>query len=456
MALDPTNLDNFELLSNMQGNIIKGHGREHTTHIFVHFDANKKTQAKELIKGLAEEGFITSAQKQLRDRELFKRNGKPGGLFASFYLSASGYKALDLLPPPDDSFNIGMKNIVTQKKLQDPALTKWEKGYQEDIHAMLLLAHNDEDEMAIVAKEMLLKFEMVSRIVHIEYGNAIRNANGDGLEHFGYVDGVSQPLFLQDEVDDFKKGKPEPLIWDPEADIDLVLVPDLSGSAVAMGSYFVFRKLEQKVKSFKMAEEALAGRLGLGGEDAERAGAMLVGRYEDGTPLTLNKKDGIIGSGIANNFDYQNDAAGAKCPFHAHVRKTNPRGAGFETLQDEKMHRMARRGIPYGKRHVSTELDPLPIQMPDEGVGLLFMSYQADISKQFEFIQQNWVNNPDFPALNNGSDPILGQGTVSEGVFAKVYDNASSLQREKFESFVTMKGGEYFFAPSIAFLQSLH
>src|SRR5258706_7935620 len=323
---------------------------------------------------------------------------------------------------------------------------------------MILLDNDDVDKMGRVAREMIDEIDSkFCRILHVEYGHAIRNENGDGIEHFGYVDGVSQPLFLQDEVDEFKKDKPLPLKWDPEAPLGLVLVDDtLAGDPIAKGSYFVFRKLEQKVKAFNEAEEKLASNLGLTGDDAERAGAMIVGRYEDGTPLTLNEEDGIIGSGAENNFNYDNDTLGAKCPFHAHIRKSNPRGTGLhEPPADEKKHIMARRGIPFGFRNVNTNIGPSIAQMPVNGVGLLFMSYQANLANQFEFIQSNWVNNPDFPSPGNGSDPILGQGTLSKGKFAKIYDNAATLTQQPFNSFVTLKGGEYFFAPSVMFLKKI-
>jgi len=456
MALNPNDLANFDLLSNLQGNILKGHGREHTTHIFIHFDSSKIAQAKKWIKKFANDR-LTSAQKQLKQREVFKRNGIPGGIFSSFYLSATGYAALGFAQPSDPSFRAGMKSNATKAKLKDPDKATWDQGYNTDIHAMVLLANDNSDEMGRVAMEMIEELDVFSNIVHVEYGHAIRNENGDGIEHFGYVDGVSQPLFLQDEVDEFKKGKTLPLSWDPEAPLDLVLVPDvLAGDPTAKGSYFVFRKLEQKVKAFNEAEEALATSLGLTDEDAERAGAMIVGRYEDGTPLTLNEEDGVIGSGAENNFNYSNDTLGAKCPFHAHIRKSNPRGTGLhETPANEKKHIMARRGIPFGFRNVNTHISPSIAQMPDNGVGLLFMSYQADLGNQFEFIQQNWVNDPNFPSTGNGSDPILGQGSVSNGKFAKKYNDASTLTAKPFNSFVTLKGGEYFFAPSVKFLKNI-
>ena len=53
--------------------------------------------------------------------------------------------------------------------------------------------------------------------------------------------------------------------------------PAAPDPTVHLGSYFIFRKLEQNVRRFKEGEEQLASDLGLVDEDRERAGAMLVG-----------------------------------------------------------------------------------------------------------------------------------------------------------------------------------
>ena len=75
------------------------------------------------------------------------------------------------------------------------------------------------------------------------------------------------------------------------------------------GSYFVFRKLEQNVRLFKDEEEKLADRLGLTGDDAERAGAMIIGRFEDGTPLAVQADAGSH-SPVQNDFTYDSDGDG--------------------------------------------------------------------------------------------------------------------------------------------------
>jgi hypothetical protein len=185
---------------------------------------------------------------------------------------------------------------------------------------------------------------------------------------------------------------------------------------------------------------------------------MLVGRFEDGTPIQVSGEEGMIGSGAFNNFDYDTND-NSKCPFHAHIRKSNPRRD-----DEDKKHIMARRGIPYGHRDVPTNVKQDFHQMPEVGVGLLFMSFQRSITNQFEFIQKKWVNNPTFPNFDDtkpdGIDPIIGQdgnGNISKGIFPTKYgdDSPSSLKEGSFESAVTMKGGEYFFAPSITFLKTL-
>jgi deferrochelatase/peroxidase EfeB len=199
---------------------------------------------------------------------------------------------------------------------------------------------------------------------------------------------------------------------------------------------------------------------------------MLVGRFEDGTPVTLSDEEGMIGAGAANNFNYQADADGLKCPFHAHIRKTNPRGSGGSppgtpadpgaNLEFDKGRVMARRGIPYGMREVTTEFDCEPEQVPtDGGFGLLFQSFQADIEMQFEFIQKQWANASRFPFSNpagaSGVDPLIGQATsATERDFNwPAGHGVPGPIPHSFASFIKVRGGAYFFAPSLTTLASL-
>lgn len=460
-SIDYRNITFDTFLANLQGNILKGHGRDNTVHFIIKFKTGKSAESKAWTKMFAEEK-ITSLKEQLRQRELFKRKGTPGGLFAGIYFTNSFYTYLGL---DTSHFENGFRQGMKHAHLSDPPVTEWEKEYQGDFHAMILLAHDNPIELGKESKLLIEQLDnpatplqSIADIITIEYGSAIRNANGDGLEHFGYVDGISQPLFLKDEVDRYVSENIAPIKFDPAAELDLVLFADpLTAAPDSFGSYFVYRKLEQDVRGFNKAEESVADTLGLSGDDRDRAGAMIVGRFEDGTPVTISGKDKMISSGIMNNFDYKesigghDDSAGARCPFHAHVRKVNPRRNAAD-----KSHIMARRGIPYGHRNVSTTISQTFVQMPKSGIGLLFMSFQKSIQNQFEFIQTAWANNAAFPSSGTGVDDIIGQGAGSrKSKYAKIYNDSASMQQATFNNFVTLKGGEYFFAPSIPFLLAL-
>lgn len=484
--IDQNDLKFDDLLSNLQGNILKGHGRDHTANIFVEFDPAQRAAVQAWIHEFAE-NEVTSAKKQLKENERFKRHGIPGGLFAGLYLSAKGYEFFQVpaVKRPDDaSFGLGMEKA----KLNDPPTSDWEPTFRDlNIHVMLLLGHDDKMTLSVEAARIIAALRpltttdpFVSSAIRTEYGNAIRNANGDGLEHFGYVDGISQPLFFKDENEQFKAtatpatpSAPGGLTWDPFAPLKLVLVKDRGVTTTdACGSYFVFRKLEQDVRAFKVAEQAIATALGLvSKEDRELTGALVVGRYEDGTPVTLTPVAGMIGSGMANNFDYHADTDGLRCPFQAHIRKSNPRGTGNgEPLKGEKAHIMARRGIPFGLREVTPAIESEPEQFPSGGgVGLLFQSFQANLKDQFEFIQTAWVNDatfpftvpPSTPPRHTGIDPIIGQSatpappTDRAYEWPSVYGQPGPTKPARFEQFVKMKGGQYFFAPSIDGLKAL-
>ncbi|MFC7583033.1 Dyp-type peroxidase [Nonomuraea antimicrobica] len=201
------------------------------------------------------------------------------------------------------------------------------------------------------------------------------------------------------------------------------------------------------MRAFKEIERDLADALGLAGADRPRAGAMLVGRFKDGTPLTVKPKAG--GGPVSNDFTFDGDD-GSRCPFSGHVRKTNPRSFGREVL-------MARRGQTYGERTDDPSDDSPPENRPSAEVGLLFMAFNGSLLDQFEFTQQTWADNPDFEVPATGHDPVIGQGDRDVKVtFPKVWgEPEQSVPQTQVAQTVTMKGGEYFFAPSLAYLRNL-
>jgi Dyp-type peroxidase family len=454
-------------LDNLQGNILHGHGRDRSVHIFLHFKDGEKNQVKRWIKRLTDTQRITCAQQQLDDAAQYRRDKTPGGLFMNFFLSAQGYEYLypkhrGKLPFNDDAFLCGMK--AAQQRLNDSPPEDWEEGYRQDIHALVLLADDCEGRLQQQADELCADVTPHATVCMLEHGRVMWNRHyypqEYPVEHFGYVDSRSQPLFFQSDLERENLERDGTNVWSPAAGPDLALAPDPYGEEVDhtgrvvyrhSGSYLVFRKLEQHVRAFKEYERQFAQALSLTGGDEKRAGALIMGRFEDGTPIVLTCTPG--GSALVpNNFTYETDPDGRKCPLQAHIRKVNPRQDGVP--------RIVRRGITYGNREKEPQDHPRLEELPVDGVGLLFMCYQRNIAQQFEVLQRLYANDPGFPEEQKpGIDPIIGQpGGNGVGQLkwpARWNDPREQHQRFDFHSFVRLKGGEYFFAPSIYSLRNI-
>jgi Dyp-type peroxidase family len=474
----PINADAGErtMLENLQGNILKGHGRNRTAHIFLRIKRSRSNQARAFFKTYAAQK-VMSAAAQLQAAAIRRKNPNTRSAlvhrpFVTIVLSKAGYVALGIQPaatPSDPAFNAGLKSRGSL--LDDPPKSKWHPGYRGDLHAMILIGgaadSADSETSALVETEIAALMAAVPAaaitIVGMERGRAYEDKHHHGVEHFGYVDGRSQPLLLEADVKrEHDEIEPGPRHWNPAFPLAQVLVKDPAvAEPNAFGSYFVFRKLEQNVKAFHAAEEALQKKLEMLAASVGKtfpedlAGAMIVGRFEDGTPVVLQSTPGLIAP-VKNNFGFGGDANGLKCPFHSHIRKTNPRGdtvALGNSPASERAHIMARRGITYGKRR---QKEGEFLDQPSGKVGLLFMAYQANIGNQFEFTQASWANDPGFVKSGTGVDPIIGQGGTMPQKHSAGWNDAAAPKAESlFANFVSMKGGEYFFAPSLAFFKAL-
>jgi Dyp-type peroxidase family len=448
------------MLENLQGNILKPHGRRESDHLFLRFTGDRSAVRAWIRRFASEEA--TSAREQLADSDAHRERGARGRLVASLHLSATGYEALGLdtgvFGEPGRSFRNGMKRraIALVARNRDPPASEWEKPYRRDIHALVTLADDSVDVLAAKTRQVSENVRGIALVLANERGTVLRNGKGEPIEHFGYVDARSQPLFLKGDVDRERGDGIDR--WDPSAPLGLVLVDDPHADGEdSFGSYLVFRKLEQDVTGFNTAVRALASRLAVG---EPLAGALVVGRFKDGTPVAVRATDGL---GAANNFEYlRDDGAGNRCPFHAHIRKANQRGAnrGLGT-EEERRRRIVRRGVPYGVR-------PAPPVEPHSGTveekGLLFMCFQADIGRQFEFIQRTWVDNPNFPefllipGLNTGDDALIGQHPRAFQRWPREWGKGGRFLGRRpfnFGGHVRLRGGEYFFTPSLSFLKNL-
>jgi Dyp-type peroxidase family len=474
------------MLQNLQGNILKGHGRNFSVHIFLQFKAESRI-VRDWVREFAVH-HVTSAQRQLKEADEFRTYGVPGGLFGNFFLSAKGYEALGYTREDiADHFAeqpavIGEQEVVSikfvdgmmaaQQELNDPAPETWEAAYQHrQIEAMILLADDDEHFLLRQTRRLIDAAKAVATVLTVERGRVMRNHRDEGIEHFGYVDGRGQPLFLKYDLES-EQQESSVQRWDPSAPLDLILVADpyAASQEDCFGSYLVFRKLEQNVCGFSEREQQLARWLGLKGSAVQKAGALLMGRFRDGTPLTSSAVDGLNDS-VPNNLNYTDDTAGTKCPFSVHIRKVNPRGDsarvqgesatwGWNPLlqAQEQRRRIVRRGIPYGVHRVEPQNNPRREQMPTRDVGLLFMCFQSSLANQFGFLQKMWANSPDFVSSDAGIDPVAGQHPNHPCPLEQRWPlkwGKPEMTPFDFRGFVTMEGGEFLFAPSLQFLKSL-
>ena len=309
--------------------------------------------------------------------------------------------------------------------MNDIPSDEWEVPFQQSIDALLVIADNSKRNLEIIQQQIAISLEEFGKIVHTEQGKVLRHL-GRSVEHFGYIDGISQPIFTAE--DELK-----------EETLPIVLQEEVDGGH---GSYLVFRKLAQHVGKFNRKIRVLAKKLNI---SEGLAGAQVIGRFKNGKLLTQSDKPWI------REFDFgrqemSSDRTGKRCPFHAHVRKVNPRSR-------EKPILIARRGMTYYEKERRQDL----LDEPDEGVGILFMCFQKSIQEQFEFIQQR-ANNARFPKKGVGIDPIIGQNNNPDR--AQNWNPTWNKSSENpvvydFQEVVTLKGGNYFYAPSLSFLRTI-
>lgn len=360
------------------------------------------------------------------------------------------------------------------------------------VHAMLLLYTADEPTaQAWCAEVSAALAPHGASIVHTLELDLKTDSLGIAREHFGYADGISQPVPFEAGVIAGKDGKPIDPAADPWNAVPLgeVLMGYVNGHnevaagptvpatpearAAALpasahseqaldlgrnGSYLVVRELRQHVAAFWQSHARAAAALrasdpeGAAHITPEWIADRAVGRDRDGhllCPGGLLAPDPDGRPSNAFGF-FDRDPHGTGCPVGAHVRRGNPRDGLAPTKADKEGllaaandHRLLRRGRSYGPQVV----DPLVDDGADRG--LLFIALNTDIGRQFEFVQQTWVLNPNFATLYDEVDPLIGpkgRMTIRETPLRRIVE---------LETFVQFAGGEYFFLPSMPALSYL-
>jgi Dyp-type peroxidase family len=220
------------------------------------------------------------------------------------------------------------------------------------------------------------------------------------------------------------------------------------------GTYLVVRQLAQDVAGFwTCLDDRTRGADGASEpERRERLATALVGRWPSGAPLVSSWHRDDPDLGTDNAFGFADvDPHGERCPLGAHIRRSNPRDTlvpdARRSLELSNLHRILRRGRVYGPG-----LDDVLVDDGRER-GLFFLCVNANIERQFEFIQHTWLNNPRFGGVNEERDPLVGS-CEGDGTFT-IQDVPFRRRISGLPSFVTVRGGAYFFLPGIAALRAL-
>lgn len=484
-------------MDNIQGNSIAGFNKDFQTLLFLRIVdvPDFKRWLRSLIP------FIATASEVLAFNRLFKalrsRRGDSPALEATWVNIAFSYRALTRLADDataftDEAFKQGL--AARSASLGDPTDPQTQGyprnwvigGPDNEADVVLIIASDERGDLLREARriEHSLRprrgadgrlIRSGALIISVQRG-ATLPAPLAGHEHFGFLDGVSQPglrgrisddptdvLTFRQNPNNRQQGKPgQDLLWPgefvfgyPGQDPNSAEIADPgpiaeAGPAWAQdGSFLVYRRLRQNVAAFRQFVRQTADQQGL---VPTFVGAKLVGRWASGAPILRAPEADNPALGdddcANNNFEFveesapilpeqkastldctdeipnaqppalfppsEGDPEGRVCPFAAHIRKAYPRDDTSGTLPETgEVTTQTHRIIRRGIPFGRPFRPWLGLPFLDFGErGLHFLAYQTSIVEQFEFILKRWVNNPDFKETQAGHDLIIGQNNA--------------------------------------------
>jgi Dyp-type peroxidase family len=439
-------------LSDIQGNVLRGYTYPCAAYLFLRIDDVTKARA-----------LMTRMLPVVASAEEWTDGPPETALHVAFTyagLAAIGLseEMLASFPP---AFRDGMAARAGRLGDRGPSAPEhWEPGLGTgEAHVLVTVYAVDNEKLE--AARMALKTvgaEGAVTVINEQRAEALEG----GEDHFGFFDGIAQPAVDGGGVAGRPgDGSPTKSGWRDVAAGEFLLghrdedgnLPDAPMAPFDKNATFmVYRKLHMDVAAFRrcIAEH---GAKYPGGE--EMLAAKVVGRWKDGTPLSLSPDapDPAISSDTQriNDFKYADDPAGLKCPLGSHIRRANPRDSeGFFDGKLSDRHRIIRRGRPYGPR--------LPEGVTeDDGVerGLVFVCFQSDIWRQFETIQALWVDDGDPFGLGADKDFLIGEPGDNGHVGKMTIPGSPPFIVRPQPRFVTLRGGEYLIRPSISALRWL-
>ncbi|KAF8225253.1 Dyp-type peroxidase [Tricholoma matsutake] len=463
-------------LNNIQGDILSGLPKKTQTYFFFEITDVKRFR-QQLAKFADNIRTVKQVLDDRKDIDDHKRKGNKDFLSKVGVNIAFSHKAFVKLGI-DDSVLTGDANYLRGQKKDAESLgdkgtgsganfaPDWDAAFLKDIHGVILVSGGTREAVEDALKKAKQAFGLSSSESSIQEVISIigdvRPGKESGHEHFGFLDSISNPAVIGFDKNPNPGPKPVPAG---------VLVMGHPGDTVADrkwaadGSFLAFRYLLQGVPEFDKYLKDTATQVPVPGfstdEVKELLGARFIGRWKSGTPIDLSPFTDIPSIAAdpqkINNFHYSGELNSQKfCPFASHIRKTNPRAdledAPAPHATSIEHNRIMRRGVQFGPEVTQAERDS---GKTANRRGLLFACYQTSITAGFAFLQQSWANNAKFQPFQTtpqvpGLDPIIGQGNRQ---MSGADPNNPATVLSNIPVFVTPRGGEYFFSPSLKALK---
>ena len=465
-------LRRVSMLDGLQGNVLRGYRHPHALYVF----------ARVRDPGSARQ-WLEDERQHVTSYRGWEHNPTRVTLNVAFT-----YKGLRRLGVPKAriahlrAFKEGMPRRSEQ--LGDvgvSAKARWEPELRRQHHVLLMLTADDNATLdaAVARLSERLSAGPALEIVYRQHAHRLET----GGEHFGFADGFSQPAIAGVPGSGPRVGEgtfTRWRYWRRLALGDFVLgyrdegglfAPAPHGPLGDDATFMVLRKLHQDVASFRRYIDETARRFG---QEPDWLRAKMVGRWPNGSSIArYPDKPGPPASRDpkASRFRYGKDPHGRRCPVGAHVRRANPRESGHWQGRPTQRHRMIRRGMSYGP-----ELPKGRNGDDGEDRGLIFVCYQADIERQFEFVQQRWLADGNSLQLGADRDPVvasagalnrragrrpaasgLARGGAGERVAPgrMVIPGDPPLFLTGIPNFVLTRGGGYYLVPGAAGLRAI-
>ncbi|KAJ7054385.1 fungal peroxidase [Mycena amicta] len=437
-------------LTNIQGDILIG--MKKNKELFFFFGITNAAKFKSALKSVILPRITSTTQ-------LVDVSKQPQTAL-NIAFSQTGLNALNITDDlGDTAFTQGQ--FANAANLNDPGTANWVPQFAgTSIHGVLLFASDTlaKCESDLTAIQLALaKCACVKELYRLE--GAARPGSQQGHEHFGFLDGISNPA-----VQGFQTPLPGQAVVPPGE----ILVGETGDTVTTRptwakdGSFLAFRQLKQLVPEFNkfLTDNPIRTANLTRQQGSDLLGARMVGRWKSGAPVFLSPTvdNPKLGADPSKNNDFTYAAPGetvadptdqTKCPFSAHIRKTRPRADLGLPESSSSNHHIVRGGIPYGPEVSASEAKSNKTKTER---GLAFVGYQSNILTGFQFLQRFWANNPNFVHGGVGFDPIIGANKGAPRIVNGLDPTNSTRGITIMTDFIVSRGGEYFFSPSISAL----